>query len=303
MNKLFITGGTGFWGKNILDNIISSPNNFFDEVVVLTRDSKTFLSLYPHFNSNRIQYIDGDVRNFTIDRTDFNYILHLATDASKELNDNNPLQMMDVIINGTKNVIEIAKKQINFKRMIFASSGAVYGTIPTEIEQVSEEMRFDIDFTNPIYAYAQAKRTAEMMCRIGVEKFEIPIVILRGFAFIGRYLPLDSHFAIGNFLKQANEEGKITIKSDGKAKRSYMDAEELAQTILKLLTKETLKYSIYNIGSDEAKTLKEWAEWVAEKQNKTVAIEILGQEQKGYSAGNNYIPNIDRFIEELNINK
>lgn len=302
MNNLFITGGTGFWGKNILDNIISSPNNIFDKIVVLTRDSKKFLSLFPQFNSNKIEYIDGDVRDFTIDRTDFNYILHLATDASKELNDNNPLQMMDVIINGTKNVIELAKKQHNLKRMIFASSGAVYGTIPAEIEQVSEGMRFDIDFTNPIYAYALAKRTAEMMCRIGVEKFEMPIVILRGFAFIGRYLPLDSHFAIGNFLKQALEEGKITIKSDGKAKRSYMNAEELAQTILKLLTKETLKHNIYNIGSDQAKTLKEWAEWVAEKQNKTIAIEILGQEQKGYSAGNNYIPNIDRFIEELNIN-
>lgn len=302
MNNLFITGGTGFWGKNILDNIISSPNNIFDKIVVLTRDSKKFLSLFPQFNSNKIEYIDGDVRDFTIDRTDFNYILHLATDASKELNDNNPLQMMDVIINGTKKVIELAKKQHNLKRMIFASSGAVYGTIPAEIEQVSEEMRFDIDFTNPIYAYAQAKRTAEMMCRIGIEKFEIPIVILRGFAFIGRYLPLDSHFAIGNFLKQAQEEGKITIKSDGKAKRSYMDAEDLAQTILKLLTKETLKHNIYNIGSNQAKTLKEWAEWVAEKQHKTIAIEILGQEQKGYSAGNNYIPNIDRFIEELNIN-
>lgn len=304
MNKLFITGGTGFFGKNILKCILENQiwSNFFSEIVVLTRNSSKFLHDFPEFNSPKFHFINEDVRQFKSDRTDFNYIFHLATDASKNLNDNNPLEMIDVILNGTKNTLAFAEQQTNLKKLVFASSGAVYGHIPDENQCVKEEEQFSLDFNNPVNAYAQAKRTAEMMCSIYFERKKMPIIIARGFAFIGDYLSETAHFAIKNFEKQALETGKIIIKSDGSARRSYMKGEVLAKVLLSLLSAKSNLHYIYNIGSDEAKTLKEWANWIAEKIG-AVEVEILNEKTEGYSAGNNYIPNVDRMKKEIDIKR
>jgi dTDP-glucose 4,6-dehydratase len=300
--NIFITGGTGFWGKNILKRLINNElnSNVIDQIVVLSRNPKSFLKAYPEFQSHKIEYIEGDVRNFKSERTDFQYILHLATDASNELNHNNPLEMMDVIINGTKHALEFAKQQTNLKKFLFASSGAVYGAIPEVIQGVREDQQFELDFTNPINAYAQSKRTAEMMCHIYVKQVRMPIVIIRGFAFVGDYLPQDAHFAIGNFVKQAQENKKIVIKSDGSPKRSYLHSVDMAKYILEILFKEKNKFVVYNLGSDEGKTLKEWASIISKKYG-NAEIEVLGEPNLGYSAGNNYIPNIDKLKNELNL--
>lgn len=302
MNKLFITGGTGFFGKNILKCILKNQiwSNFFSEIVVLTRNSNKFLKDFSEFNSPKITFLNADVRHFKSDRIDFDYILHLATDTSKDLNDSDPLEMIDVILNGTKNTLAFANQQTNLKKLIFASSGAVYGKIPDENFGVKEDEQFALDFNNPINAYAQAKRTAEMMCSIYYERKNMRIVIARCFAFNGEYLSENAHFAIKNFEKQASETGKIIIKSDGSAKRSYMKGEDLAKVLLYLLTANSNLHYIYNIGSDEARTLKEWAYLIAEKSG-AIEVEILNKNTDGFSAGNNYIPNIDRLKKEVEI--
>jgi dTDP-glucose 4,6-dehydratase len=102
------------------------------------------------------------------------------------------------------------------------------------------------------------------------------IVIARGFAFDGEYLSANAHFAIKNFEKQASETGKIIIKSDGSAKRSYMKGEDLAKVLLYLLSANSNLHYIYNIGSDEARTLKEWAYIIAEKSG-AAEVEILNK--------------------------
>ena len=77
-----------------------------------------------------------------------------------------------------------------------------------------------------------------------------------------------------------------------------MKGDELAKVLLSLLTLKSNLYYIYNIGSDEAKTLKEWAHWIAEKNGEMV-VEILNNNTEGYSAGYNYIPNINKIKREI----
>lgn len=297
MSKLLITGGTGFWGKNFLAYIIENEHNLklFEEIVILTRNSDKFLNSFPEFNHPKFKYINGDIRAFELEKNDINYILHLATDTNKEIIDKYPFQMIDVIINGTKNILNFAAKQTNLKKMIFASSGAVYGNIPENIKNVKETEFFNIDFTDIKTIYAQSKRTAEQLCIAHIEKMNLPIVIARGFSFFGKYLPNDAHFAINTFLNQAKKESKITIKSGGLATRSYLHSKDLAK-ILAILLKEKTKHTIYNIGSDDGKTLKDWALMIAQKMG-NIEIEILNEPQEGFSAGNNYVPNIDRLKE------
>lgn len=297
MIKILITGGTGFFGKNVLKYIIANESLFsnFSEIMVLTRNQPlNFLTQYPEFKHPNIKFFTSDVRTFEYNDIDIDYIMHLATDASNELNDNHPDEMMDVILNGTRNILKLAKQQKNLKSFLFASSGAVYGAVPNSIQNIDECDRFDLDFNNPFNAYAQAKRTAEMMCSIYRKKYQIPVVIARGFAFYGDYIPTDRHFAIVDFLKQAKQNHKIVIRSDGKSRRSYLHSTELAKSLIELLHVELDKDYIFNIGSEEGKSLKEWAEAIA-KNNGNAEVVILNEPQKGYNAGNNYVPSIERL--------
>ena len=79
MSKLFITGGTGFFGKNILKCILEDEKwiNFFTEIVVLTRNSDKFLTVFPEFKYDKIFFIEEDVRFFKSNRNDFEYILNI----------------------------------------------------------------------------------------------------------------------------------------------------------------------------------------------------------------------------------
>ena len=305
MSKLLITGGTGFFGKNVMKYIITNESlcSNFSEIMVLTRNQPLdFLTQYPEFKHPNIKFYTSDVRTFEYNDTDIDYIMHLATDASNELNDNHPEEMMDVILNGTRNILKIAKQQKNLKSFLFASSGAVYGAIPNSIDRVSEDDRFDVDFNNPLNAYAQSKRTAEMMCSIYRERHQLPIIIARGFAFYGDYFPTDKHFAIYDFMKQAKQNHKIVIRSDGKSRRSYMHSTELAKSLMDLLYVELDKDYIFNIGSDEGKSLKEWAGEIA-KNNGNAEVVILNEPQKGYNAGNNYVPSIERLKCIITLNQ
>jgi dTDP-glucose 4,6-dehydratase len=305
MSKLLITGGTGFFGKNVLKYIITNEQlcSDFSEIMVLSRNQpQDFLAQYSEFKHPKIKFYTSDVRTFEYNDTDIDYIMHLATDASNELNDNHPDEMMDVILNGTRNILKIAKQQKNLKSFLFASSGAVYGAVPNSIKNVDESDRFDLDFNNPLNAYAQAKRTAEMMCSIYREKYQTPIVIARGFAFYGDYIPTNRHFAIVDFLKQAKQNHKIVIRSDGKSRRSYMHSTALAKSLMELLYVELDKDYIFNIGSDEGKSLKEWAGEIA-KNNGNAEVVILNEPQKGYNAGNNYVPSIERLKRVITLNQ
>jgi nucleoside-diphosphate-sugar epimerase len=297
MSKLLITGGTGFYGKNVLQYIFSSEMlcSVYSEILIVTRHQpQDFLDQFQAFKHPNITFYTSDVRTFEYANTDIEYIMHLATDASSVLNDNQPDEMMDVILNGTRNILSIAKRQKKIKSFLFASSGAVYGDAPNSIQNIDENDRFDLDFNNPKNAYAQAKRTAEMMCSIYREKYQIPVVIARGFAFYGDYLPTDRHFAIADFIKQVKENHKIVIKSDGKARRSYLHSKELAKSLIELLNAKFDKDYIFNIGSDEGKSLLEWANEIA-RNNGNAEVVVLNEPQKGYSAGNNYVPSIERL--------
>jgi nucleoside-diphosphate-sugar epimerase len=305
MSKLLITGGTGFYGKNVLQYIFSSEMlcSVYSEILIVTRHQPhDFLDQFLAFKHPNITFYTSDVRTFEYANTDIEYIMHLATDASNVLNDNHPDEMMDVILNGTRNILSIAKRQKKIKSFLFASSGAVYGDVPNSIQNIDENDRFDLDFNNPKNAYAQAKRTAEMMCSIYREKYQIPVVIARGFAFYGDYLPTDRHFAIADFIKQVKENHKIVIKSDGKSKRSYMHSKELAKSLIELLNVKIDKEYIFNIGSDEGKSLLEWANEIA-RNNGNAEVVILNEPQKGYSAGNNYVPSIDRLKKIVILNQ
>ena len=277
--SIFLTGGTGFFGKWLLESFIYVNEQLAlnAKITTLTRNPEAFLKEYPFYNehTNTVQFVKGDILNYDFNLDEkFQFIIHAATAASESLNKSNPLLMMDTITIGTRNILDFAITQ-PLEGFLFISSGAIYGKQPWSQTHINENDCFKININNSNSAYAEGKRIAELYCSTYFEKFNVPVKIARCFAFVGPYLPLDTHFAIGNFIKNAIKNEEIIIKGDGSTIRSYMYASDLMVWLWKILLKGEINQP-YNVGSDETVSIKQLAEKISNISKAKVAVKILG---------------------------
>ena len=298
--SVFLTGGTGFFGKWLLESFIYINEKLAlnAKITTLTRNPEAFLIEYPFYKeyTNTVQFVKGDILNYDFNLEEkFQFIIHAATAASESLNKNNPLLMMDTITLGTRNVLDFALTQ-PIEGFLFISSGAVYGKQPFDISHIQETDSFKIDINNSNAAYSEGKRIAELYCSTYFEKYNVPIKIARCFAFVGPYLPLDTHFAIGNFLNNVIKNEDIVIMGDGSTTRSYMYASDLSIAIWKILLIGN-NNKPYNVGVDKAYSLKEIALML--KKNYGNDVRILNNNKN--LPTNIYVPNIDALINDLDI--
>ncbi|MCC7300141.1 MAG: NAD(P)-dependent oxidoreductase [Verrucomicrobia bacterium] len=291
MNKLsnkriFLAGGTGFFGKWLLELF----QGLETELVVLSRNPDLFVRQFPMAGTNsKITLIRGDVRDFIFPSGHFDYVIHAATEASVKLDQENPDEMRSVIIDGTRRVLEFSK-HAGVERLLYVSSGAVYGVQPPELSHIPETFP-----CNPVTAYGKGKLLAEQMCiKSGIET-----VIARPFAFVGPWLPLDTHFAIGNFIGNCLRGEPIEIKGDGTPLRSYMYGSDLADWLLAMLLRGESARA-YNVGSDEAISISDLAHLVRECAGTKNEIFVRGTKIEG-ALPPRYVPSVDRAETELSL--
>jgi dTDP-glucose 4,6-dehydratase len=299
--RIFITGGTGFFGCWLLESFVWA-NDKLDldaSALVLTRNPEAFRLKAPHLAAHpSIQFHMGDVRTFEFPAGEFSHVLHAATEASAKMNDENPLVMLDTIVEGTRHTLEFARK-CGAKNFLLTSSGAVYGKQPPELTHVPEEYLGGPDPLDPRSAYGEGKRIGEMLCVLYAKQYGLETKIARCFAFVGPYLPLDIHFAIGNFIRDGLRGGPIQVKGDGTPYRSYLYAADLAIWLWTILLRgETCRP--YNVGSEQAVTIAELAGIVAGCFEPAVKVYIAQPPRLGQAA-ERYVPLTRRAQTELNL--
>ncbi|MBT5796175.1 MAG: NAD-dependent epimerase/dehydratase family protein [Porticoccaceae bacterium] len=299
--RLFITGGTGFVGSWLVECLLHANKELTLDlhISILSRDPLDFGKNYPHLvNASAIELVKGDVRNLVSDGKFYDIVIHAATDASAKLNRENPLLMADTIIDGTRKVLEFAKK-VCAKRVLVLSSGAVYGRLMDGVTHVKEDSSSGPDPLNSYYTYAESKRMAELLCAIYSKQFGLNISVARLFAFVGPRMPLDTHFAIGNFIRDGLAGKSIQISGDGKAIRSYLYAAELVVWLLAILA-EGKTGRAYNVGSDQGISILELAKKVATSFTYNPDVNIADKTD-GSNPINHYVPDISRAHEELGL--
>lgn len=298
--RFFITGGTGFIGTWLLESFVWL-NDRLDlnmSAVVLTRNVEAFSKKMPHLAYYPgIELLQGDIRTFTCAERKFSFVIHGATDASAKLNAEDPILMFDTIVEGTRRALDIAV-QSGAKRFLFLSSGAVYGDQPSHISHSSESDTTGPNCCDAGAAYAEGKRAAEMLCTLYARRHAIEIKVARCFAFVGPYLSLDNHFAIGNFIRDAMAKNTISINGDGTPYRSYLYAADLTLWLWTVLLRGQTARP-YNIGSSQALTIAELAALI----NTTLGgggIHIMQQPQPG-AVPKRYVPSVKRAETELGL--
>jgi dTDP-glucose 4,6-dehydratase len=299
--RFFVTGGTGFIGKWLLESFvyINRKLNLNCQMLVLSRSPEKFIRQYPHFQQfNEIAFRKADVCDFEFSNDKFDYIIHAATEAGVTLNAENPLEMSDTIINGTRRTLDFAK-QCEVKRFLFLSSGAVYGKQPDNMPNIPESYNGAPDPLDMLSAYGQAKRIAELFCSIYYKHYEIETTIARCFAFLGPYLNLNIHYAIGNFIQDALKGGPIIVNGDGTPLRSYLYAADLAIWLWTVLFKGGAA-TAYNVGSDTPISIAELAYKVAAISPNKCKVQIA-KKSGLITERQRYVPCIDKARTELGI--
>ncbi|OAQ38804.1 hypothetical protein A5893_12200 [Pedobacter psychrophilus] len=298
---IFITGGTGFFGIWLLMSYLYANRTLKlnSNIILLTRDKFKFLNKYSWVNDyQEITFIEGDIKDFQFPEIAIDFIIHAATEASVKLNIEKPLIMFNTIINGTKRVLDLAKAK-NVESILLTSSGAVYGKQPSEIENLSEDYLGAPMPSEKSSMYGESKRMSEVLFSTYYHQYKLPVKIARCYAFVGPYLPLDSHFAVGNFIKNIIEGEDIIIEGDGTPYRSYMYAADLTVWLWTILFSGK-NNEPYNVGSPESISIQELAEKILkiDLENKSkifVKIPISG------NLPLRYVPNVNKAIKGLGL--
>jgi dTDP-glucose 4,6-dehydratase len=180
---------------------------------------------------------------------------------------------------------------------LFVSSGAVYGTQPSQLAHVSESFAGSPDPLDPANAYAEGKRSAELLCAIAASS-DLEIKIARCFAFVGPYMQLDAHFAIGNFIYNRLRHRPIRVQGDGSAVRSYLYASDLMIWLWTILFKGQ-SLGAYNVGSEDALNIATLARAVADALPPAVEVNIASKTTG--APVHLYVPCTLRASEELGL--
>jgi len=300
-SRIFLTGGTGFFGCWLLESFCQAVDRLGLQasLTVLTRSAESFRRKSPHLASHHaVHMMEGDIRTFGFPAGSFTHVIHGAAASSAALYRDQPLEMLDTIVEGTRRTLQFAASA-GAQRFLMLSSGSIYGPQAPGIPLVSEEYRGGPDPTDTRSVYAEGKRVAEWLCCQHARAGGFGCPIARGFAFVGPHLPLDTHFAIGNFIGDCLMGRTIEIRGDGTAYRSYLYTADLAIWLWTILVRGA-SCQAYNVGSERGLSIADLAASVAAELAPSTGIRVLGVPRPGVPP-DRYVPDTTRARVELGL--
>ncbi len=293
--QVLLTGGTGFFGRWLAETFLHAHTalNLGARLTILSRAPHSFAARAPHLcNHPAVSLLQGDIRTFAFPSGHFAHIIHAATDAVVPPASSDEDQYT-AIVDGTQRVLEFAAAA-GTEKLLLTSSGAVYGPQPRSLLHVAE----DQPFAPSEHVYTRGKRMAEALCAEH-NSGRLHCTIARGFAFIGPHLPLRAHFAAGNFLGDVLAGRDVEIAGDGAPLRSYLYAADLAIWLWTILLRGQPGRA-YNVGSEEAVSIRELAERTIAVVNPELRIHVA-QQPLAEGAPARYVPSTQRARSELGL--
>ncbi|MBF0176567.1 MAG: NAD-dependent epimerase/dehydratase family protein [Magnetococcales bacterium] len=257
--RIFLTGGTGFFGIWLLATL-QAANRMLGldcRITVLSRYPERFLARFPGFgNDPAIEWLTGRLESFVFPKGSFTHLMHAAAETSGEV-EGHPLLSLERMYGGTRRVLEFAG-EAGVRRLLYLSSGAAYGPLPPDCQGVREDMNLAPATDDPRATYGMGKRLSEHLCLQFARERNVAATVARCFTFVGPFMPMGAHLAIGSFIVEALEREAIRVKGSGSPVRAYMYVADLIVWLWVMLTQEA-PHTIYNVGSDQTLSIADLA--------------------------------------------
>jgi dTDP-glucose 4,6-dehydratase len=290
--SLLIIGGTGFFGKSILKYLSTHKElkKKFNKVFILSRGKLKLTKYNTKLKKNfKIIKINSDI--LTIKNLPLvDYVIYAS--ILKNYKDDHK---------AVKNYLNLAKKYHLKSKILYISSGAVYGEQPNStLEfrenylQLNKKNAFKTGYKKE---YSKIKLSNEKL----FQKFGSSggkVSIARCFTFVGEYLPINSYYVVGNFIKSILKNSNINVNANYEVIRSYMHENDLVEWLFKILDHSNKSCPLYNVGSNDAISIHELVRILVKKYKlNTDSLNIKIMKNKC----DKYIPNINKAKKELNL--
>lgn len=261
MRTILVTGGAGFIGSHLVDHLLGEGGWH----VIVIDDFNDFYSpdikranVAGHLTNPNYRLIEADIRDAEamasiFAATRFDVIAHLAARAGVRPSLAEPRLYAETNINGTLNLLELAKEH-GIKQFVFGSSSSVYG-INTKIPFAEDDR-----IHQPISPYAATKAAGELLCHTYSHLYDIRIVCLRFFTVYGARQRPD--LAIHKFSKLITEGKPIQVFGDGSSRRDYTYIDDIIQGVRAAIDYDGSMYEIFNLGESQTVTLAELIELI-----------------------------------------
>lgn len=292
--RILLTGGSGYFGRWLAAAIDHADRRLGlgCTLAVVARRPGALFECCPFLaDSPSIELIAADVRSMPLPAGPITHIIHAATAVERQSSTPDD-ETVDVCHAGTRRVMEIAAEK-SVAGVLVTSSGAVYGPQPADVDRLPESHRSG---EPPRTAYAEGKLLSE---RVAAEAATegVPVCIARCFAQAGPYLPLDCHFALGNFVRDSLLGREIVVNGDGRTVRTYLYSTDLVEWLVTLLARgcRAGEPTCVNVGSEEPITIADLARLVADTDHRcggrssAVPVRVAGGGESGVG-GTRYVP-------------
>lgn len=296
--RIFVTGGTGFIGKWLLFALLEANRRISlnCRIEVLTRSPQTFSLAMPQLAyAKNVILRQGDVRSFAFPSGPFDIVMHGATDVVAQ---NTPIETFSTCVEGTRHILDFAKVS-GAKDFLLTSSGAVYGRHFFMTGGVPEDYLGGPDPTSIKSAYGEGKRVSEWLTCAHAAETGLGVKIARIYAQVGPYLPLDKHFAIGNFINDVLADREILIQGDGTPVRSYLHIADTIVWLLAMLVRGAPGRA-WNVGGEAGLSIFELAERVSKLLGSKKGIQVMLKADSNCLV-EHYVPNVTRAKAELKL--
>jgi dTDP-glucose 4,6-dehydratase len=290
LKTLLLIGGTGFFGNSILSYFSNSKilKRKFNKIIVISRNKLATFRYTKKLKKNySIIKINCDILKLKkLPKAD--YVIYAA--ILKNYRD-------DYL--AVKKYTKLARIYHSNSKILYTSSGAVYGQQPNKIKRFEENyLNYNkkINFKKGYkQSYANFKlRSEKLFEKMGNEGFNVSIA--RCFAFVGEYLPLNSNFVIGNIIQNILDGESIKINANYKIFRSYMYADDLVKWLLKILDNSNTQCPTYNVGSNDKISIHQVTNILAKKYSLKIDTVKLSLKKI-----DNYVPSISEAKKRLGL--
>jgi UDP-glucose 4-epimerase len=259
--KIFISGGAGFIGTNLISKLIKSK-----ESIITVFDD--FSNSYPNFRKifkneikgKRIKIIKSDLINkqklFKAIKN-HHVVYHLAANSDISLAINNPL----IDFKGTQitsNILEACRLN-KIQHIIYTSGSGIYGDTKKTLYENK------INNLEPVSFYGASKLACEGLMSAYSHMYNMKITVFRMANIIGKY---STHGVIYDFLKKLKKnKKKLLILGNGTQNKSYLHVEDLITAFLNVTKKQKKKYDIFNVSTDDLITVNKIANTIFKVTN------------------------------------